>query len=96
MARACTLNVAHRHSEPLPAQPICNVPGTWKSGLDTRHHLPQELVLDDNRHGVDWRIPLQRCASLYKYNRDHAYYECKLMHLEWNRINDTLRYTTHR
>lgn len=52
---------------------------------------PQELVLDNNRHGVDWHLPLQRCASLYKYNRDHAYYECKLLHLEWNRLNDTLR-----
>ncbi len=50
------------------------------------------MVLDDNRKSVDWCIPLHNRASLYKYNRDHSYYECKLVHLEWARTSDMIKY----
>jgi hypothetical protein len=51
---------------------------------------PQELVLDDNRR---WALPTAelRTSCFWKDNSTERYYECRLLQLQWDRLQDTLR-----
>lgn len=55
---------------------------------------PQELVRDDNRRNAVLSLDLHNMPSTYKHNTPEAYYQCRLLSLQWWRSSNQLRYVT--
>lgn len=51
----------------------------------------QSLVLDDNRANAAMALAYQNTACTYRFQQPQAFYECKLVQLQWWRANNSLR-----
>jgi hypothetical protein len=53
--------------------------------------LAQALVLDDNRANAALALAFNNTACTYRFQQPQAFYECRLVQLQWWRAQNSLR-----
>jgi hypothetical protein len=54
----------------------------------------QSLVLDDNRANAAMALAFNNTACTYRFQQPQAFYECRLVQLQWWRAHNSLRCAT--